>query len=253
MASQTENDSDEAKEPEVEETNKTRSSQGSNAPDTTRGQQAAHDASQVHQPVFRLFTLPPEIRAMIFGFACIETPAITLPITRPTGMISIMGVLKDPYLRAEVVDAVWQDCSIRWRGSLSSKTWQRFKKTAMPRIRSLTIEFDLTDQTWFDLDSDIRRTLAWMWNRTKHGKRAGCPWSMKQLQIRGVISNPPKLFLHDSKWYFGDVPPQRGSMHWSHDYSFERLRSLGITVSVEAAFPVSWGAWMSAPETGRVY
>lgn len=259
MESHTDNESDEAKEPDTKETNETRQSQGSNAPDTTRGQQAAHDASQVHQPVFRLFTLPPEIRAMIFGFACTETPAITLPITEPTGMISLMSVLKDPYLRSEVVDAVWQNCPIHWCGSLSSKTWQRFKKTAMPRIRNLTIVFDLTDQTWFDLDSDIRQTLAWMWNRTKRGKRAGCPWSMKQLQLYGLISHPTSISGRDSKWYFGDVPPHHGSMHWSNDYSLNRLRSLGITLSVEAGYvypsvvPACSAARMSAPETGRVY
>lgn len=255
MASQTENESDEAKETEEEETDETRQSQGSN---TTRGQQAAHDASPVHRPVCRLFTLPPEIRAMIFGFACTESPAIMLPITEPTGMISLMGALKDPYLRSEVVDAVWQNCPIHWYGSLSSKTWQRFKKTAMPRIRNLTIRFDLTDQTWFDLDSDIRQTLAWMWNRTKRGKRAGCPWSMKQLQLYGLVSNPSGISRRDSKWYFGDVPPEHGSLHWSHDYSFERLRSLGITVRVKAGYPPLSPAWcvaarMSAPETGRVY
>lgn len=257
MASQTDNESDEAKDAETEDTNETRSSQGSNAPDTTRGQQAAHDASQVHQPVFRLFTLPPEIRAMIFAFACTEYPLIILPIRWPTGIIKLMSVLSDPYLRSEVVDAVWQNCPILWEGSLSSKTWQRFKKTAMPRVRDLTIRFDLTDQTWFDFDSDIRQTLAWMWNRAKRGKRAGCTWPMKQLQLFGVMSSPLSLSRRDSKWYFGGVPPQHGSMHWSHDYSFERLRSLGITVSVEAGYsamtPASCVARMSAPETGRVY
>lgn len=217
----------------------TRSNQGSDAPDTTRNQQATHDANEAHQPVCQLFTLPPEIRTMIFGFVCTESPEIGLPGRLPTGMASLMSVFNDTHLRSEAFHAVWQNCSIVWTGSLTSKTWQRFKKTAIPAIRHLTIEFELTDQTWFDLDSDIRRTLTWIWQSIKRAGRAGTPWSMKQLKVCGVMSNgSSRLPDGGSKWYFRF--PKPGSMHWSQDFMFERIRPYGIKVIVYVKGTTSW-------------
>lgn len=211
----------------------TRLNQGSDATDTTRNQQAINDTTEIHRPVCRLFTLPPEIRAMIFGFVCTEEPGIVLPGRLPTGIASLMSVFNDGHLRSEIDHAVWQNCSIMWTGSLTSKTWQRFKKTAIPGIRNLTIVFGLSDQTWFDFDSDIRQTLAWMWQRIKRADRAGAPWPMKQLKVYGVWADEfVGLPDGDSKWYFWDLNPKPGSMHWSEDFMLERIRLHGITVSV---------------------
>lgn len=231
----------------------TRSNQGGDAPDTTRNQQATQDANEAHQPVCRLFTLPPEIRTMIFGFVCTEspeinvppqTPVVTLPGRLPRGMASLMSVINNAHLRSEVVHAVWKNCSIVWTGSLTSKTWQKFKKTAFPGIRHLTIKFQLSDQTWFDLDSDIRRTLTWIWQNIKRADRAGTPWSMKQLKVCGVRYNTsPRLSDGDSKWYFLNRAPKPGCMHWSQDFMLKRIRPYGITVVVDVEGYNPWGWW----------
>lgn len=230
-----------------------RSNRGGDAPDTTRNQQATHDANEAHQPVCRLFTLPPEIRTMIFGFVCTESPeikldhqstAIILPGPLPRGMASLMSVINNAHLRSEVDHAVWQNYSIVWNasGGLTSKTWQKFKKTAIPGIRHLTIKFQLSDQTWFDFDSDIRRTLTWIWQSIKRADRAGTPWSMKQLKVCGVRANEyPRLSDGDSKWYFLNRTPKPGCMHWSKDFMLERIRKYGITVVVDVEGYNPWG------------
>lgn len=210
----------------------TRSTQGDDAPDTTSEQQAAaHDTDETHRPVCRLLTLPPEIRAMILRFAF---PDIKLPGPMPTGMTSLMLTLGDPEWRAAVVADVWQHCPIEWNASLSTKRWRRFKKSAVPGIRRLTITFELTDRTWFDLDSDIRQTLAWMWQRSKRGNQARYPWCLKQLHLRGVIyTNSAPLDDGDGHWYFARTHPRPNSMHWSQDSALEKLRAHGIGVSVD--------------------
>lgn len=243
MASTADDQLGEATEPEATAAHQeTRSNQGSDAPDTTRNQQATHHANEVHQPVCRLFSLPPEIRTMIFDFVCTvnpellpgQSPVIFLPGRLPLGMANLMSVFNNTHLRSEVFHAVWQKGSIVWTGSLTSKTWQRFKKTTIPGIRHLTIEFELSDQTWFDLDSDIRRTLTWIWQNIKRADRAGTPWSMKKLKVCGVRHNDSsRLSDGDSKWYFLSRTPQPGCMHWSQDFMLERIRSYGITVVVD--------------------
>lgn len=218
--------------PEANEAHEPHESQGNDASDATRDQQAAPNTNLVHQPVFRLFTLPPEIRTMIFGLACIEEPDIKLPGPITTGMRSLACVLKDRHWRSEVVEAIWQNCSIEWQGTLTSRTWQRFKKTAIPGIRRLTITFRLG--IWFVLYSDIRETLAWMWQRSRRGNKARYPWYLEHLRLRGVTySDSTVLDQRDKDWYFGRVHPDPRRMHWSQDFSLQRLRRYGITVDAE--------------------
>lgn len=231
MASTAVNELEAATEPEATEADETRASQDNDASDTTRGQQAAYDTNKVQRPVLQLFTLPPEIRAMIFPLAF---PGVKFPGPLATGATSLMLSLRDPYWRAQVLEEIWQHCPIEWNGSLNSKRWKRFKKFAIPGIRRLTIAFELTDKTWFDLDSDIRQTLAWMWQRSKRGNQARYPWSLKQLHLRGVrYAGSSPLDDGSGKWYFAWTNPQPQCLHWSQDFSLERLRTHGITVSVE--------------------
>lgn len=216
------------------------------APDMARDQRTPHNAVETNRPVCRLFTLPPEIRAIIFDFACAEKPEIMLPGPLPTGMASLMRVLKDRHQRSEVADAVWQDCSIRWSGSLKSKTWQRFKKTAIPAIRHLIIEFELSDKTWFDLDSEIRQTLAWMWQRSKRGNRVRYPWHLKLLRLHGVRHNgSSRLSDGESKWFFSYMSEDSSldCIHWSEDFSLKRLTNCGITVSVHCGWSGHFHRW----------
>ncbi|KAG6357395.1 hypothetical protein INS49_013272 [Diaporthe citri] len=209
------NELEEVTEPEATEAHETRASQGNHASDTARVQQAARDTNEVHQPVFRLFDLPPEIRAIIFGFACTEEPDVKLPGPLPTGIDSLMLSLGGPHLRAEVAEA-------------------RFKKTAIPGIRRLTINFELTDKTWFDLDSDVRQTLAWMWQRSKRGNQARYPWYLEHLRLRGIrYDDSSALADGGGKWYFAYPYPKPSCTHWSQDFSLQRLRRDGITVDVE--------------------
>ncbi|KAH8760531.1 hypothetical protein F5883DRAFT_619196 [Diaporthe sp. PMI_573] len=110
-----------------------------------------------------------------------------------------MLALKDPRLRSKTVKAVWQTCSIEWDGSLDSKAWQMFKKTVMPHIRCLTINFTLTYETWFEEDSEIRQTLAWMWNRGKPGNRARYLWCLEELHLVG-LKYPDSFGFADWGW-----------------------------------------------------
>lgn len=232
MAPTTDDELEETTKPEATEAHELRESQGNDASDVTRDQQAAPDANQVHQPVFRLFTLPPEIRTIIFGFACTEEPDIKLPGPNMTGLSSLACVLKDRHWRSEVVEAIWQNCSVEWQGTLTSRTWQRFKKTAIPGIRRLTITFRLG--SWFVLYSDIRETLAWMWQRSRRGNKARYPWYLEQLRLRGVTDRDSTALDHgDGHWYFGRVRPDPRRVHWSQDFSLQRLRRYGITVEAE--------------------
>lgn len=232
MASTADDELEEATEPEATEAHETRASQGNDASDTTREQQAAHGANGVHGPAFRLFTLPPEIRTIIFGFACTEEPEIKLPGPNATGMSSLACVLNNRHWRSEVAEAIWQNCSVEWHGTLTSRTWQKFKKTAIPGIRRLTIIFELT--SWFELYSDIRETLAWMSHRSRRGNKARYPWYLEQLRLCGLTYRDiSTLDNRDSNWYFGRAHPDPRRMHWSQDFSLKRLRRYGITVDVE--------------------
>lgn len=208
----------------------TLSNQGSNAPDTTRNQQADHDANEIHRPPCGLFTLSPEIRAIIFGFICTDDSIVSLPGPLPSDIAALMLASKAPNWRAEVLEALWQNWSIEWHGSLESRTWQRFKKTVIPLIRRLTITFEMTSGTWFDFESGIRQTLAWIWQRSKRGNQARYTWYLDQLHLRGVgyVNSSP---LETSRWRFSRKPLL--CQCWSQDFMLERLRSFGITVSVE--------------------
>lgn len=236
MASTADGELGDATEPDATPAEReTRSNQGSNTPDTTRNPRADHDASEIHRPPCQLFTLPPEIRSMIFGFICTKDSMISLPGPLPPDIATLMLASKEASWRAEVFEALWQNWWIEWQGSLNSRTWQRFKKTAIPLIRRLIINFELTNNTWFALDSDIRQALGWMWQRSKHGNRARYRWYLEQLHLRGVRYRGSSCLSDGTKgWSFSSIESMWSTrMHWSQDYALERLRTFGITVSVE--------------------
>jgi hypothetical protein len=210
----------------------TRSSQDNDAPVTIREQEPVHDADGVYQFVYRLLALPPEILTVVYFFACDGYPKIKVPGSVPNGIISLMLALKDPRLRSKTVKAVWQTCSIEWDGSLDSKAWQMFKKTVMPHIRCLTINFTLTYETWFEEDSEIRQTLAWMWNRGKPGNRARYLWCLEELHLVG-LKYPDSFGFADWGWYVWEEYRLPGCKNWSEHFALTRLKKDGIKMSVE--------------------
>lgn len=209
------------------------SNQDNDAPDTNRHQEQGYDADGVYRFTYRLYSLPAEIRDMVF-FACHGDP-IKLPGFVPNGIISLILALQNPQLRSKLVKGIWQTCPILWEGSLQSKAWERFKKTVIPHIRRLTIKFELSSEIWFNDDSEIRRTLAWMWKRGKRGNRARYLWHLEQLHLIGMRYPPRAWRLAGPGWYmwFDSPYPHCHYEHWPAHFSLTRLKKDGVKVSVD--------------------
>lgn len=220
----------------------TTSDQNNDVLDTITDQKTVHDGDGVYRFLYRMFALPTEIRELVWHFACDGDYRYTirLPGLKANGIISAMLALKDPQLRAKGVRGVWKSFPVEWKGRLHSKmAWQRFRKTVIPHIRCLSINFSLSHGAVFNREGEIGDLIAWMERRGKRGNRARYPWNLEQLHLIGL--RPMSCVMGGSGWYFWKHYPLPGCKHWSEHWALERLREDGLKVTIETKFDRPFG------------
>ncbi|POS78606.1 hypothetical protein DHEL01_v203014 [Diaporthe helianthi] len=211
-----------------------RYSQDNDALDTIFDREPVHDSDGVYEFLYRIFALPQEIRELVWGFASGGDHKIRLPGYEPNGIISVMLALKDRDLSSEGVVGVWKSFHVEWEGGQDSRAWERFKASVIPHVRSLTINFPLTDQSVFDGEEGIAKTISWMRRRSRPGYRATYTWHLEKLHLVGLrIPKRSRGGLGGSGWSIWNQCPLAGCKHWSEHWTLNRLRNDGVEVTVE--------------------
>lgn len=212
-------------------------SQGNKVPNTILDQKTTRDGDGVYRFLYQVFALPPEIREFVWRYACGGDHTIRLGGSEVNGIISVMLALKDPRLRSEGVIGVWKSFHVEWERSLNLKAWQRFKKTVIPHVRCLTINFTLSKEPVLDVDSEMGKTVAWMSRRGKPGYRARYNWHLEQLHLV-ALKRRRGWNLGSSGYYLWKICPFPGSKHWSEHWALNKLRKDGLKVTAETKHDV---------------
>ncbi|KAG8162805.1 hypothetical protein KVR01_007283 [Diaporthe batatas] len=212
---------------------KTASRNDNKVSNTSFDQKIVCDGDGVYQFLYRIFALPPEVRELVWRFACDGRPTIRLGGSETNGIISVMLALKDQQFRSEGLVGVWKSFHVEWEGTLESGAWKMFKKAIIPHIRCLTINFLLTQEFLHDDQSEMRKTIAWVRKSGKSGHRTRHTWHLEQLHLVGVVTLGARFQLGDSDWYMLASNPVLGRGHWSQHGALNNLRDDGLELIVE--------------------